>query len=245
MKLNNFLKIFRILTYAVILLFANYSIAAGSTYIGVAGIYSHLRLPNSYGGNVFSRKMTSGFNLSLGHMFNDNFGWAAGVEFNKRNNREVFLNKEESIFGVNSNDPDLIFTSYKSQINQTHLYCGIISKAEILDANFISILIGSSLSNIKLKAKLLGEQIFDHLLMEEIFYPEDYRYSFNKRQIIPIIQLAFGYQNKNQYNMKIFSTWKRISTANIISREFYYSEKNIVQFKNIINIGVGCYYYIF
>jgi hypothetical protein len=245
MKLNNFLKIFSILTYAVILLFANYSIAAGSTYIGIAGLYSHLRLPNSYGGNVFSRKMASGFNLSLGHMFNDNFGWEAGVEFNKRNNREVFINKEESVFGVTPEDPLLVYSYYKSKINQTHLYGGILSKITILDTSFFSILIGGSLSNIKLKARLLGEQLIHPFSGIKAFYPTYYPYSFNKRQILPIIQLAFGYQNKNQYNLKIFSTWKRTSTEDVVSKESSTTRKDVLRLKNIINIGAGFYYYIF
>ena len=214
-----------------------------TTYIGIGAIYSSTKLPPNFGGNVFSKKMLPGINLALGHMFNKHFGAEFGFEIDKTNKRTVNVNGKELVFEFDPEDPDLIYSSFSSKINQNHLYFGIKTKLNTAPNSFISMLLGASFSNFKLQANLFGEQIFDNLSNSEKFNYEHEHYIFNKKKFIPLIQLSFEHIYKDKYGIKIFYTWKK--TSNFTFKEYMYNKTNVVKLKNTMNIGcVFSYYFL-
>jgi hypothetical protein len=187
--------------------------------------------------------MAPGVNLSLGHMFNDYIGGEIGIEVDDPNSDINYVagNKNELVFGVPVNTTTLIQNAYKSKINQNHSYFGIIAKANIFKANFISVLIGGSLSHFKAKANLFSQTFNNFGVIS--FDPTDEPSTFTKTKLIPIAKIILGYQCDN-YTIKILSTWKRTSKITIKAKEYSSNNPEIIKLKNSINIGIGFSFYI-
>ncbi len=208
-----------------------------STYIGLDAIYSSTKFKPDYGNNVFSKRMTPGINLSLGHMFNNHFGAEIGVEVDAPNNDIKHVSENDITFGVPGSNPLSIFDAYKSKINQSHLYIGAIAKSEIFDKNFISVLIGASLSRIRAKANLFGQE---YIVLG--FESNDITSTFNKTKAIIIGKIAFEHQINNNFSIKFLSSWKNTEKIKITAQE---SSNKTIKFKDSITVGVGLAYLLF
>jgi hypothetical protein len=241
MKTYSFLKYFINTIIFIVSLCVISNANAGSTYFGIDALYSNTRLKRAFGGNVFSRRMAPGVNFSLGHMFNNYFGAEVGFEIDDRNSDVIYVPGNEDVFGVKPNNQFLIYSIYQSKINQNHSYISLKANFNVFNNFSISSLLGSSLSNFKIKTILLSDHEnygFGHTIINRNFTS-----IFNKTKMIFFAKLNLNFKLENRYNINLFSAWKNTSNIQIKSHESTINNPEIIKFKNFINIGIGLYYY--
>lgn len=221
----------------------SYANPNSNTYLGLDACYSSTTINKKFGGNIFSNKITPGLIFSLGDMYNKYIGGEIGFEADKSIKKNTNLSGNEPLFGDHSNDSDLIYSTYHSTLRQKNIYFGITYKTNIHNNNnnFISILLGVAYSTFKLKATLLGEQIFNPISDSQEFYSEYKTYSFNKSKLTPLIQLSFKHIHNNVYGLKLFCTWKKLSPFNLKEK---YNNIDIIKLKNFLSAGFGVSYYL-
>ncbi len=224
--------------FVAILSAASYSSAqasgSSSNYVGVDGVYSSMKFREYYGDNIFNKKGIPGVNLFAGHMFNENWGFEAGYEVDKKMKRTETVTEGSTVAGVFL-DPLLIdWASYNTFVKQHHSYLGAIAKTNFLgDNNFVSLMLGLSLSHVQIK---------QHLFQSEAG-SENVTRTFSKTKLIPVIRASIEHKFNEQFGLRALTGWKKTSKFNIKSEEAP-SKSSEVKLKNTINIGLGVFYYI-
>lgn len=226
--------------FVAILSAASYSSAqasgSSSNYVGVDGVYSSMKFREYYGDNIFNKKGIPGVNLFAGHMFNENWGFEAGYEVDKKMKRDnVRVNSGQTVAG--NVVPSLYgFADYNTKLKQHHTYLGFLAKYNLKHNLFASLMLGSSLSHVHAEYNLFNVNVANAHI--------DITRSFSKTKLIPIIRAALEYKINDKIGLRALTTWKKTSKFKIIAEQPFVGSPSEVKLKNTINIGAGVSYYI-
>jgi len=209
--------------------------STSSTYIGADAVYGKMKFREHYGDNIFSKKWIPGVNLFVGHMFNENWGAEIGYEVDKKMKRTETVKAGNTVAGIYM-DPGLFtYRSYNTSFKQHHAYLGAIAKKRILDNNFISLMLGVSLSHIQARYNIFADSIPGA--------PPNVTRTFSKTKPIPVIRVSLEHKFNDKFGLKALATWRKTSKFKIKSEERPDTDAQ-VKLKNTINLGIGVNYYI-
>ena len=222
--------------FVAILSAASYSSAqasgSSSNYVGVDGVYSSMKFREYYGDNIFNKKGIPGVNLFAGHMFNENWGFEAGYEVDKKMKRTETVQSGQIVAGVMV-PTNAISASYDTNLKQHNTYLGLLGKHNFNNI-FASLMLGVSLSHIRAEFN-----IFD---TGNGGKPNVTR-SFQKTKPIPIVRAAIEYKINDKLGLRALATWKKTSKFKMFPEQISSSPYQ-VKLHNTINIGAGVTYYI-
>ena len=224
--------------FVAILSAASYSSAQASgpssNYVGIDAVYASMKFKEYYGDNIFNKKEIPGINLFAGHMFNQNWGFEAGYEVDKKMKRDnVRVNSGQTVAG-GLVAPLVGFENYNTQLKQHHAYLGVLGKHNLFSNNvFASLMLGVSLSHIYAKFNM-----FDDGTPATV----DITQSFAKTKLIPIIRATVEYKITDKLGLRALTTWRKTSKFKIIAEQANSTAQ--IKLKNTINVGAGITYYI-
>jgi hypothetical protein len=204
--------------------------AKGSTYMGVDIVYNSMKFKQDYGHNVLSKKAAPGLNLSVGHMFYNNFGAEVGFEIEKNMKRTARLNKGEKIGGQLLDNPLLSYITYNSTLRQHHAYIGAFYKHSIFNNTFVSFMLAGSLSYLSA----------NYIVMDS--FPggsNGTTRSFSKNKLIPLIKCSIEHKITNSFGIKALLGWKNTSAIKMTARE---TTGHTIKPKNTISMALGATY---
>ncbi len=208
-----------------------------STYVGVDAIASSLKFKNDYGNNVFSKKVTPGVNIFVGHMFNDNWGAEIGYETEKKMKRTTTFGPGSTVSGYRLTNADGN-ESYSSTLKQHHPYLAAIAKTNIFDDNnFASIMLGVSVSHIEAKQNQFYSSTTPGTNITK---------TFARTKPIAIIKATIEHKFNSHFGLRLLAGWKNTSKIKMRSQENGTSNNSVLQVKpkDTFNLGVGVSYYI-
>ena len=215
---------------------AGITASTSSTYIGADAVYASMKFKENYGSNIFSKKGIPGVNLFVGHMFNDNWGAEIGYEVDKKMKRTETVKAGATVAGMYI-DPNLVnYQSFNTSFKQHHAYLGAIAKKNILnDNNFISLMLGVSLSHIQARYNIFADSIPG--------VPPNATRTFSKTKPIPVIRVSLEHKFNDKFGFRALATWKKTSKFKMKSEERPDTNAQI-KLKNTVNLGFGVSYYI-
>lgn len=203
--------------------------AKGSTYMGVDIVYNSMKFKQDYGHNVLSKKAAPGLNLSVGHMFYNNFGAEVGFEIEKNMKRTARLNSGEKIGGQVFGNP-ILYIIYNSTLRQHHAYIGAIYKHSIFNNTFVSLMLAGSLSHLSA----------NYISIDSV--PpgaSGATKSFSKNKLIPLIKCSIEHKLTNSFGIKALLGWKNTSAIKMTARE---NNAHTIKPKNTISMALGATY---
>lgn len=200
---------------------------------GINTIYSKTNFKFHYGENILSSKSQLGLNPFVRQMFNDNWGIEAGLEIYKNMKRTARVEAGNTVAGIYL-EPLFRFRSYKTNINQNHLYLAGIAKMRFLECNnSLNLMLGVSLS--KLNAKFN--------MFEDGFGASDITRTFKKSKLIPIVKATFEHKLNSNFSVQALTVWKGMSAFKVKSKENPNGPTEI-RLKNSLGLGLGVTYNI-
>lgn len=214
---------------------ANYS-----TYVGVDALCYKMRFKEDFGGNIISKKLAPGLNLFVGHMLNEYFGAEIGFEsYKKMKNIKNNIPDGTTVAGVKIDGNRINYwESYSSTVSQRHPYFGLLTKLNITNNYYISVLAGVSLSNIRARYTLFDDEGKHRILEGELVR------NFSKTKAIPIVRVSVEHKFNDKVGIRGLLAWKKTSSFTIKSKENPDS-KTCLKLKDSFNIGLGVSYYVF
>ena len=197
-----------------------------ATYVGLDAVYNWMGFKQDYGQNIF-KKQAPGLNVFVGHMFHQNFGAELGFEWDKKVKKDVTIAANEKVAG------SIVSTTasqvYKTKIDQTHPYLGVLAKTHLMNNTSISLLVGASLSNIKAKYDLSTPSVATR--------------TFKKTKLIPLVRLAVEHKISDKFGIRGLVAWKNTSAFKVKSQETP-STTTEIKLKDTFNVGFGVAYYL-
>lgn len=199
------------------------------TYVGLDAVYNWMGFKQDYGQNIF-KKQAPGLNVFVGHMFHQNFGAELGFEWDKKVKKDVTIGANNIILGQNNGTGQSL--SFRTKVKQSHPYLGLVAKTSIIgDHCFVSLMLGASLSNMKLEAVnyAIGNAVANSIK------------TFSKTKLIPVVKVSFEHKFTHQVGMRVLAAWKNTSQFKLKAKENSASEAKL---KDAFSVGLGVMYYI-
>lgn len=207
--------------------------SAPSTYVGIDAVFSKMGFKQNYGENIFSKKVTPGVNVFVGHMFTEHFGAELGYEVDKKMKRTATIYAGEYLTGVHiTPGAGLNWASFNTTLKQSHPYLGFIAKTNVFgDNSYISLMLGMAVSNITAKY---------HYFKNDMRDANDTK-NFSKTKPIAIARIAYEYKFNDKFGLRTILGWKNTSAFKVSSKENLAAQ---IKLKDSFNFGVGASYYI-
>ena len=230
-KISFFISLLSIASYSQAVSNDNFN---PSNYLGLNAVCSSMKFKKDYGSNIFSNKMAPGLNFFVGHMFNDNWGAEIGYEVNKDMKRTETITSGNIVTGGFLDPLHVDWFSYKTLVEQHHLYLGGIAKSNFFDdKNFVSLMLGISSSDIKAKYNIFKSEAGT----------EDTTRTFARNKLVPIIRVSVERKFNEKFGLQALVGWKNTSKFKLKSEENSISTQE-VRLKDTFSFGVGFSYYI-